>query len=117
MAYDLEFEKPLAELERRIQNLERKGDRLKPEEREQIAALKAEILKKTADLYSKLTSWQGVQVARHRDRPYTLDYIKLICDDYFELRGDRRYGDDRAIQGGLVQLDGRTVMLIGHQKG
>ena len=117
MAYDLEFEKPLAELEKRIQSLERKGERLKPEEREQVASMKAELRKKTADLYSKLTPWQGVQVARHRDRPYTLDYIKLICDDYFELRGDRRFGDDRAIQGGLVQLDGRTVMLMGHQKG
>ncbi|HEY7123178.1 MAG TPA: acetyl-CoA carboxylase carboxyltransferase subunit alpha [Ktedonobacterales bacterium] len=117
MAYDLEFEKPLAELDRKIQKLESKGERLKPEEREQIASMKAELHKKTAGLYSKLTSWQSVQVARHRDRPYMLDYIKLICDDYFELRGDRRFGDDRAIQGGLVQLDGRTVMLIGNQKG
>jgi acetyl-CoA carboxylase carboxyl transferase subunit alpha len=117
MAYDLEFEKPLAELERKIQNLERKGERLKPDEREQLVSLKAELYKKTADLYSNLTPWQVVQVARHRDRPYTLDYIKLICDDYFELRGDRRFGDDRAIQGGLAQLDGRTVMVLGHQKG
>lgn len=117
MAYDLEFEKPLAELDKKIQRLEGKGEKLKPEEREQLARLKAELRQKTAEIYGKLTSWQVVQVARHRDRPYTLDYIKLMCDDYFELRGDRRFGDDRAIQGGLAQLDGRTVMLLGHQKG
>jgi acetyl-CoA carboxylase carboxyl transferase subunit alpha len=117
MAYDLEFEKPLAELDRKIQKLEGRAEKLKPTEREQLAGLKAELRQKTAEIYSKLTSWQVVQVARHRDRPYTLDYIKLMCDDYFELRGDRRFGDDRAIQGGLAQLDGRTVMLLGHQKG
>ncbi len=117
MAYDLEFEKPLAELEKKLTALQRRGEKLKPEERKQITALEAELRKKTAEVYGNLTSWQCVQVARHRDRPYTLDYIKLICDDYFELRGDRRFGDDRAIQGGLAQIDGRTVMLIGHQKG
>jgi acetyl-CoA carboxylase carboxyl transferase subunit alpha len=117
MAYDLEFEKPLAELERRIQRLESRGERLKSAEREQLAALQSDLRQKTAEIYSHLTPWQCVQVARHRNRPYLLDYVKLICDDFFELRGDRRYGDDRAIQGGLAQLDGRTVMLIGQQKG
>ena len=117
MAYDLEFEKPLAELEKKLTALQRKGEKLKPEEQQQIKALEAELQQKTAELYSNLTSWQCVQVARHKDRPYTLDYIKFICDEYFELRGDRRYGDDRAIQGGLVVIDGRTLMLIGHQKG
>jgi acetyl-CoA carboxylase carboxyl transferase subunit alpha len=117
MAYDLEFEKPLAELEKKLTALQRKGGKLKPGEREQITALEAELQQKTAEIYSNLSSWQCVQVARHKDRPYTLDYVKLICDDYFELRGDRRFGDDRAIQGGLVVIDGRTMMLIGHQKG
>jgi|SRR5579859_519126 len=117
MAYDLEFEKPLAELEKKLTALQRRGEKLKPEERKQITALEAELRQKTAEVYSNLSSWQCVQVARHKDRPYMLDYIKLICDDYFELRGDRRFGDDRAIQGGLVVIDGSTVMLIGHQKG
>jgi acetyl-CoA carboxylase carboxyl transferase subunit alpha len=97
--------------------LQRKERKLKPKEREQLAELEARLRQKTAELYNNLTSWQCVQVARHKDRPYLRDYIKLICDDFLELRGDRRFGDDRAIQGGLAQLNGRTVMLIGHQKG
>jgi acetyl-CoA carboxylase carboxyl transferase subunit alpha len=117
MAYDLEFEKPLADIERKLSGLQRKGEKLKPEERNQIKALEAELRQKTAELYRNLNAWQCVQVARHKDRPYTNDYIKLICDDYLELRGDRRFGDDRAIQGGLAQIEGRTVMLMGHQKG
>ncbi len=64
-----------------------------------------------------LSRWDRVQLSRHRDRPYTADYIKLMCRDFFELRGDRRYADDHAILGGLVTFAGRTVMLIGHQKG
>lgn len=117
MAYDLEFEKPLADIERKISALQRRGEKLKPEEQQQIVTLEAELRQKTAEIYKNLNSWQCVQVARHKDRPYTNDYIKLICDEYVELRGDRRYGDDRAIQGGLAQIDGRAVMLMGHQKG
>ncbi len=117
MAYILEFEKSLAELEKKLNALQRKENRLKPEEREQMAGLEAELAQATAQIYSNLTPWQCVQVARHKERPYTLDYIRLICDDFFELRGDRCFGDDRAIQGGLAQIDGRAVMLIGHQKG
>jgi acetyl-CoA carboxylase carboxyl transferase subunit alpha len=117
MAYDLEFEKPLADIERKITALQRRGEKLKPEEQQQMATLEAELRQKTADIYKNLNSWQCVQVARYKDRPYTNDYIKLICDEYLELRGDRRFGDDRAIQGGLAQIDGRTVMLLGHQKG
>ncbi len=117
MAYDLDFEKPLAEIEQRILRLRRKAEKLKPEEREQIEAWEAELHQKTVEIYSNLNSWQCVQVARHKDRPYTVDYIKLMCDDFFELRGDRRFSDDRAIQGGLAVIGGRTVMLMGNQKG
>ena len=117
MAYDLEFEKPLADIEKKINALQRKGEKLKPEDHQQIATLEAELRQKTAAIYRNLNSWQCVQVARHKERPYTNDYIKLICDEYVELRGDRRYGDDRAIQGGLTQIEGHSVMLIGHQKG
>jgi acetyl-CoA carboxylase carboxyl transferase subunit alpha len=117
MAFDLEFERPLADLEKRIQTLQRKADRLKPDDRAQLADLERQLEERTRQIYRGLTPWQRVQVARHRDRPYTNDYIKLICDEYFELRGDRRYGDDRAIQGGLASIDGKTLVLLGHQKG
>jgi acetyl-CoA carboxylase carboxyl transferase subunit alpha len=117
MAYDLEFERPLAELDKRIQGLQRKGDRLKADERAQLRSLEQQLEERTRQIYGNLTRWQRVQVARHRDRPYTNDYIKLICDDYFEMRGDRRYGDDRAIQGGMASIDGKTVFILGHQKG
>lgn len=117
MAYDLEFERPLADIERRIQGLQRRGERLKPAERQQVDDLTQELERRTAEIYGSLTPWQRVQVARHKQRPYTRDYIKLMTDDFFELRGDRRFGDDRAIQGGIASIDGRTVMILGHQKG
>lgn len=117
MAYDLDFERPLAEIDKRITTLQRKGERLKPAERAQIADLERELCHRAADIYRTLTPWQRVQVARHKERPHTSDYIKLICDDFFELRGDRRFGDDRAILGGLSSIDGKTIMVLGHQKG
>ena len=117
MAYDLEFEKPLAELERKIAGLQRKGDRLKPDEHAQLQEAERELARRTQDIYSKLTAWQTVLVARHKDRPYSLDLIKLIFDDFFELHGDRLFGDDHAIVTGPAKLDGRTVMLVCQQKG
>ena len=117
MTYSLEFEKPLAELEKRIHALQRKGDRLKPDEQRQIHELERELQRRTEDIYKHLTSWQTVQVARHKDRPYSLDYIKFICDDFFELHGDRAHSDDHAIVAGPATFDGSTVMIIGHQKG
>ena len=117
MAYDLEFEKPLADLERRIYALQRKGDRLKPDEQAQLRSLEGELQSKTEEIYNHLTAWQTVQVARHKNRPYSLDYIKLMCDDFFELHGDRSYGDDHAIVAGPATLDGQTMVFICHQKG
>lgn len=117
MAFDLDFERPLADLDKRIQGLQRKGDRLRPEERKQLDEWQDELERRSQEIYADLTPWQRVQIARHRERPYTRDYVKLICEDFFELRGDRRFGDDRAIQGGLASIDGQTVMLLGHQKG
>lgn len=117
MAYDLEFERPLAELEKRLAHLERRGERMRPDERAQAAEARAELAKRTAEIYASLTPWQRVQVARFRERPYTNDYIKLMCEDYFELRGDRRFADDRAIQGGVASIDGQTVIILGQQKG
>ena len=117
MAYDLEFEKPLADLERRIYALQRKGDRLKPDEQTQLHTLERELHNKTREIYSHLTAWQTVQVARHKNRPYSLDYIKFMCDDFFELHGDRSFADDHAIVAGPANLDGQTVVFICHQKG
>lgn len=104
MANELDFERPVAELEKRMpegQQRDREATRL------------------LTEIYKNLTPWQRVQVARHRDRPYTRDYIEKICgkENFFEFRGDRRYGDDRAIQGGIATIDGQTVMILGHQKG
>jgi acetyl-CoA carboxylase carboxyl transferase subunit alpha len=117
MAYDLEFEKPLVELEKKITILQRKGDRLKPEELRQLQDAENDLLRRTEEIYKNLTAWQTVQVARHKDRPYVADYIRLMCDDFFELHGDRSFGDDHAIMAGPAMIDGTTVMLIGHQKG
>ncbi len=117
MSYDLDFERPLLELDRRIQSLLKKGDRLRPDERGQLADLRQQLEERTRQIYDGLTPAERVQVARHKDRPYTADYIKLICDDFFELRGDRRFGDDKALMGGLASVGGRTVMLVGNQKG
>ncbi len=117
MAYDLEFEKPLADLEKRIVGLQRKGDRLKADEQAQLQDLERELQQRTVDIYKNLSSWQTVLVARHKDRPYAADYINLIFDDFFELHGDRAFADDHAIMAGLASLDGKTVMLISQQKG
>ncbi|HEY7832213.1 MAG TPA: acetyl-CoA carboxylase carboxyltransferase subunit alpha [Ktedonobacterales bacterium] len=117
MSFDLEFERPLAKIEEQVHKLERRGERLTAEQQSQVRDLKAELASETRQLYDHLTPWQRVLVARHRQRPYTGDYIKLLCSEFFELRGDRRFADDRAILGGMASLDGRTVMILGHQKG
>lgn len=117
MAYDLEFEKPLAELERRIIALQRKGDRLKPDEYRQLQDAERELRRRTEEIYKNLSSWDTVQVARHKDRPYSADYIRLMCEDFFQLHGDRSYADDPAILAGPAIIDGEHVMLICHEKG
>jgi acetyl-CoA carboxylase carboxyl transferase subunit alpha len=117
MAYDLEFEKPLVELDKKITALQRKADRLKPEELRQLQDAENDLQRRTTEIYKNLTAWQTVQVARHKDRPYVADYIRLMCDDFFELHGDRSFADDHAIMAGPAMIDGTTVMLIGHQKG
>jgi len=117
MAYDLEFEKPLAELEKRILSLQRKGERLKPDEAKQLQETERELRQKTSEIYSNLTSWQTVSVARHKERPYAADYLRLMCDDFFELHGDRSFGDDHAIMAGPARIGEQSVMMICHQKG
>jgi len=114
MSYDLDFEKPLSEIDKRIQSLRKRGDKMRPEE---LTTLERELAQLTGEIYRNLTPWQRVQVARHKDRPYTADYLRFLFPDFFELRGDRRFADDHAILGGVASFNGRTVMIIGHQKG
>jgi acetyl-CoA carboxylase carboxyl transferase subunit alpha len=111
----LDFEKPIVELEEKLEELRKYADN------RGIAEEVGKIEKRMVDLqksvYSSLTRWQKVQLARHPDRPYTLDYIGSITTNFFELHGDRNVRDDKAIVGGFAQLEQHTVMIIGHQKG
>ena len=112
----LDFEHDLQPLERELENLRtRRGANGAQADHEQ--RLRGAIDDRLREVYSRLTPWEKVQVSRHRERPYTLDYLQLAFSDFVELRGDRGYGDDRAIVGGPAILDGRSVMVIGHQKG
>lgn len=112
----LDFEKPLVEIEQKIDELALIAPDSEEAEKE-LAKLQKEADKKRKDLFSNLTSIQRTQLSRHPARPYTLDYIELIFDDFVELHGDRAFRDDAAIVGGLATLDGNTVVVIGHQKG
>ena len=117
MAYALEFEKPLAELERQIDELERLGSERGIDVAEELKALESKLGAKRAEIYKGLTPMQRVLVARHPRRPYTLDYLSSIFTDFIELHGDRLFRDDPAIVGGWARLAGQSVMVIGHQKG
>ncbi len=111
----LEFERPIYELEEKIAEMRSMADQLDITPEIEVLEQKVERLRKS--IYEQLTRWQRVQLARHPERPYTLDYIALICDDFIELHGDRAYGDDKAVVGGLARVDGMELVLIGQQKG
>ncbi len=113
----LEFEKPIAELEAKIDELRFVGDDSEINISDEVARLKDKSEALTKSIFGKLSPWQIAQVARHPIRPYTADYIERIVDDFQELHGDRMYADDPAIIGGIGRIDGRSVVLIGHQKG
>ena len=113
----LEFEQPIAELEAKIEELRYVQDDSALDISEEINRLQKKSQALTKEIYSKLTAWQISQVARHPQRPYTLDYVQTLFTDFEELHGDRRYADDAAIVGGLARFNGQTVMVIGHQKG
>jgi acetyl-CoA carboxylase carboxyl transferase subunit alpha len=113
----LDFEQPIAELEAKIEELGHLGSDSKVNIAEEIARLERKSRQLTTSIFASLTPWQITQLARHPLRPYTLDYLRLICDEFTELHGDRMYGDDLAIVGGLARIDGRPLMVIGHQKG
>jgi acetyl-CoA carboxylase carboxyl transferase subunit alpha len=115
MPDELEFEKPLLELENRIAELRTAEDPL--EARDEIAKLEERLARLQQRIYGSLTAWQRTQIARHPKRPHTLDLVNLLLEDWVELHGDRVFGDDKAIVGGLARFDGEPVVVIGHQKG
>ena len=113
----LEFEQPIAELEAKIEELRFLGNDASANITDEIKRLQTKSRALTTSIFSNLSPWQITQLARHPQRPYTLDYVSMIFTDWQELHGDRMYGDDLAIVGGLARLEGMPVMVIGHQKG
>jgi len=113
----LEFEQPIAELEAKIEELRFIGDDSEININEEVSRLRSKSETLTKSIFAKLSAWQITQVARHPMRPYTQDYLEMIAPDFQELHGDRMYADDPAIIGGVGRIDGRAVMIIGHQKG
>ena len=113
----LDFEQPIAELEAKIEELQLVGNDNKLNIAEEVGKLREKSRKLTESIYKDLSSWQVVQGARHPQRPYSMDYIQRIFTDFQELHGDRHFGDDKAIVGGLARLEGRPVMVIGEEKG
>jgi acetyl-CoA carboxylase carboxyl transferase subunit alpha len=113
----LDFEKPVVELETRIKELREFATSSNVEVSEEVQRLERKVERLRREIYSKLTRWQRVQLARHPRRPYTLDYVGLLCEEFMELHGDRGFRDDPSIVGGLARMDGRPLMVVGHQKG
>lgn len=111
----LDFEKPILELEQKIEEMRKYEDNL--DIADEIKTLESKVNQLRDSIFTNLTRWQRVQLARHPDRPYTLDYIHLMLEDFVELHGDRHFGDDKAIVGGMGTLGGDPVVVIGHQKG
>ncbi|MBX2811066.1 MAG: acetyl-CoA carboxylase carboxyltransferase subunit alpha [Myxococcales bacterium] len=127
MTRELDFERPVLEIERQISDLRRSADVARAQGRsgeepaaaleQLIAELQDKAIALKAQIFNSLSRWQVVQVARHPDRPFTLDYVHLLFDEFEELHGDRKFGDDAAIVGGVGLFRGRRIMLLGHQKG
>jgi len=113
----LPFEKPIVELHQQLAELESGDESSSKDVRSEIKELKQQIADTTQEVFSNLSPWQVVQVARHQSRPYTRDYLQLVFDEFVELHGDRHFGDDRAILTGFAKLDSQRVMVVGHQKG
>jgi len=116
-AYLLEFEKPLRELEKQLEALHQQSLENNIDMSAELATIEAKIDATKRDIYENLTPWQRVQVARHPKRPYALDYVAALCEDFQELHGDRQFNDDRALVGGTAFFEGRSVMIIAQQKG
>lgn len=117
MSTTFDFEKPIADLEMQIEKVKQISEKTKVDMSATVTELETKLEATRQRLYSNLTGWQNVQISRHPERPYTLSYIEMICDDFIELHGDRTVKDDKAIVGGFASIGGQTVMVIGHQKG
>ena len=117
MAASLDFEKPIIELEKKVEELREFSKRHDVDVSHGVALLEARIEETRQRIFSSLTPWQQVQLARHPQRPFPQDYVEWMCTDFIELHGDRRYADDRAIFGGFAKIDERPVMLLGTRKG
>lgn len=117
MAGELPFEKPLVELQDKIKELRRFTEEKGIDFSDEVKRLEQKAKELAEQIYGNLTPWQRVQLARHPERPTTLDYIQLLFTDFMEVHGDRLFGDDQAIVGGIAKLDGKPVTVIGHQKG
>ncbi len=115
--YTLEFERPILELEAKIQELKQFAEVEKMDFSTEISRLERKVARLQEEVFANLTPWQRTQIARHPNRPYAMDYIRLILTDFLELHGDRAFADDRAIVGGLARLEGVPLVVIGHQKG
>ena len=113
----LDFEKDIIELEKRIQELKQFSSNKKIDLSSELGRLEEKLEHKKKDTYGNLTAWQRVQIARHPQRPYTLDYVSMIMSDFIELHGDRSFADDKAIVAGFAKLNNQRIMVIGHQKG
>jgi acetyl-CoA carboxylase carboxyl transferase subunit alpha len=113
----LDFEKPLVELEEKILSLQQSATENDVDVSDEVARLRKQVEKRSKEIFGSLDAWQRVQLARHPRRPTMLDYVERIFDDFKELHGDRSYGDDASIVGGIARLGDRQVMVVGHQKG
>jgi acetyl-CoA carboxylase carboxyl transferase subunit alpha len=113
----LDFEKPLEVLYEQLAKIKEVGNQGEVDVADTVQELEEKIAQKRSEIYANLSGWQKVQLSRHSDRPYTLFYIEQMCNNFVELHGDRNIADDKAIVGGLADIDGQTVMIIGHQKG
>jgi acetyl-CoA carboxylase carboxyl transferase subunit alpha len=116
-AYTLEFERPILDLQARIQDLKRTAEAGQGNFSFEIARLERKLVRLQEEVFANLSPWQRTQIARHPSRPYAMDFVRLMLSDFIELHGDRAFGDDRAILGGLARLDGMPLVVIGQQKG
>ena len=117
MKTSFDFDKPIADLQQQVEKVKQVAEKTKVDMSATLKELDDKIKVAEADVYGNLSGWQQVQISRHPERPYTLQYIDSICDDFIEMHGDRTVKDDKAIVGGFGSLNGQTVMFIGHQKG
>lgn len=117
MRHLLDFEQPIHDMEVAIEAYRKKGIEQNVDNSASLALMQEDLLAQKKEIFSKLTPWQKVQLSRHPDRPYTLDYIEAMTTDFVEIHGDRQFGDDKAIVGGFARLDDTPVMILGQQKG